>query len=75
MNNDATADSMGKIPSTKRYISLALYLRRPTICIELGNFQDRFEIPPTEGIAQEITVIIEYNTSQVYAILLENGSI
>jgi hypothetical protein len=45
---------MGKIPSTKRYISLeALHLRRPTICIELGNFQDRFEIPTTEGIAQD----------------------
>jgi hypothetical protein len=34
-------------------------IRRPTICIELGDFQDRFEITPTEGIAQDITVIID----------------
>jgi hypothetical protein len=60
---------MGKFQA-QRDISAsgALHLRRPTICIELGNFQDRFEITPTEGIAQEITVIIEYSTSQVYAI-------
>jgi hypothetical protein len=45
-----------------------LHLRRPTICIKLGDFLDRFEIKPTEGIAQDITGIIEYSTSQVYAI-------
>jgi hypothetical protein len=55
---------MGKFKA--RDIYSAWGLRRPTICIELGNFQDRFEITPTEGIAQEITVIIEYSTSHVY---------
>jgi hypothetical protein len=45
------------------YTASGACTRRPTICIELGNFQDRFEITPTEGIAQRL-VIIEYNTSQ-----------
>jgi hypothetical protein len=44
----------------------ALYLRRPTICIELGNYQDRLRFHLLKGL-QEITVI-EYNTSHVYAI-------
>jgi hypothetical protein len=70
MNNDLSQlRIVWENSSTKRYISFgSVALRRPTICIELGNFQDRFEITPTEGIAQEITVIIEYSTSQVYAI-------
>jgi hypothetical protein len=59
---------MGKFQAQRDILAGSVALRRPTICIELGNFQDRFEITPTEGIAQEITVIIEYSTSQVYAI-------
>jgi hypothetical protein len=60
---------MGKIPSTKRYISFgSVALKKTNYLYWLGDFQDRFEITPTEGIAQDITVIIEYSTSQVYAI-------
>jgi hypothetical protein len=36
------------------YTASGACTRRPTICIELGNFQDRFEITPTEGIAQRL---------------------
>jgi hypothetical protein len=71
MNNDLSQLRIvwGKFQAQRDILaSEALHLRRPTICIELGDFQDRFEITPTEGIAQEITVIIEYSTSQVYAI-------
>jgi hypothetical protein len=57
MNNDLSQlrMCMGKFKHKEIYQLRKRYLRRPTICIELGNFQDRFEITPTEGIAQEIT--------------------
>jgi hypothetical protein len=60
MNNDeATADSSGKFKHKEIYQLKRLSLRRPTICIELGNYQDRLR-DSTEGIAQDYSN--EYNT-------------
>jgi hypothetical protein len=56
MNNDVKQLQIvcGKFQAQRDIYSWALHLRRPTICIELGNFQDRFEITPTEGLHKRL---------------------
>jgi hypothetical protein len=50
MNNDLSQLwIVWEIPSTKRYISFGSVALKKT-CIELGNFQDRFEINLLKGL-------------------------
>jgi hypothetical protein len=57
-----------EIVKTQRDIVFgSVALKKTATCIELNNFQDQFEIIH-EVIGWDITAIVEYSTSQVYAI-------